>query len=132
MKDKLREIPFFAFCADEDLDKMLSSSSHRAVYRAGEKVVSQDDQCRSLLLLTSGSLKAETRNAEGEVTKVEKFEASFPILPEILFASRGRYPFSVVAAEQSEVWHVDREVFFGFMQAHPSVLRIFLQTISDK
>lgn len=132
MKDKLREIPFFAFCADEDLDKMLSGSSHRSAYRAGEKVVSQDSPCRSLLLLTSGSLRAESRNADGKVTNVENFVAPFPILPEILFASHGRYPFSIVASGQSEVWHVDREGFFDFMLTHPSVMRIFLQIISDK
>lgn len=128
MKDRLRDIPFFAFCADEDLDKMLSVS-HKSVYRTGERIVSREDACRSLMLLTSGSVKIKG-GVEGQEATV--ISAPFPIAPELLFASRGRYPFDIVAGEPSEIWHVDREGFFGFMQTHPSVLRIFLQTVSDR
>ena len=120
------------FCADEDLDILLSKSCHKSVYRTGESVVVHDTQCHSLLLLTSGSVRCEKRNAEDQADVVADFKAPLALMPELLFATRGRYMFDVVANEGSEVWHIDRENFFGFMQTHPSVLRIFLQTISDK
>ena len=132
MKEVLREIPFFAFCADEDLDKLLSSPYRLSVYKAGELIVSQDEPCKSLVLLTSGSVTTKMHDVDGRVVTMESLVAPQPIAPAFLFASRGNFPVDVVANEICEVWHIDKEGFFSFMQTHPSVLRIFLQTISDK
>ena len=69
---------------------------------------------------------------EGREVTIERIEAPKILAPAFLFGSNNHFPVDVVTTTSCIVWHIDKEGFFCFMQQNPSVLRTFLQLISDR
>ena len=49
-----------------------------------------------------------------------------------LFANNNVVPVEVTALTDCVVWHINREAFFEFMQQEPTVLRAFLEILSER
>lgn len=130
--DELKTIPLFNACTDEELQELLQSPHRREEYRAGDLVVSAGDPCRSLMLLTEGTVETRMGGTNGREVVIEQLKAPTLLAPAFLFAEDNTIPVEVSMRTDGTVWYVNREAFFDFMTKHPQVLRAFLQTLSAR
>lgn len=126
----------FSLFADADrncIDALLQQSANRiTAYQEGDLIALQDDLCRSLMLLCSGSVSARMTHEEGREIAIETLHAPEILAPAFLYGSENRFPVTLRAATDCRVWFISREVFLEMMEADRTVLRRFLENISDR
>ena len=130
--EDLKKSPLFNACTDEELQELLQSPHRREEYRTGDLVVSAGDPCRSLMLLTEGTVETRMGGANGREVVIEQLKAPTLLAPAFLFAEDNTIPVEVSMRTDGTVWYVNREAFFDFMTKHSQVLRAFLQTLSAR
>lgn len=131
--NKLRQIPLFAEASDEGWKELLDKApSHTRRYQAGDIIALQGSQVKSLLILTQGSVKAQMTSHEGKRLTVDTLTAPDLLASAFIYSTENKFPVSVEATEDCEIWHIDKEYFLGFMSRHKGVMRAFLRMISDR
>lgn len=130
--NELKTIPLFRACTDEELQELVQSPHRRKEYQAGDLVVSAGDPCRSLMLLTEGTVETRMGGANGREVVIEQLKSPTILAPAFLFAEDNAIPVEVTMHTDGVVWYLNREAFFQFMTRHPHVLRAFLQTLSAR
>ncbi|MBR0053822.1 MAG: Crp/Fnr family transcriptional regulator [Bacteroidales bacterium] len=130
--DELKSSPLFSSCADVELRELLQSPHRRKECEAGRLVIRAGDPCRSLMLLSEGTVEACMGGDNGREVVIKHLDAPAILAPAFLFADDNTIPVEVSMHTNGIVWHIDKEGFFNFMTKHPHVLRVFLQTISAR
>lgn len=129
----LYDFPLFADADRNCIDALLQQSANRiTAYHEGDLIALQDDPCRSLMLLCSGSVSARMTHEEGREIAIETLHAPEILAPAFLYGSENRFPVTLRAATDCRVWFISREVFLEMMEADRTVLRRFLENISDR
>ena len=90
------------------------------------------DPCRALMVLVEGQAEARMMGEEGREVLVDHLKAPMLLAPAFLFAKNNVVPVEVTALTDCVVWHINREAFFEFMQQEPTVLRSFLEVLSER
>ena len=130
--EELKTIALFRACTDEELQELLQSPHRRKEYKTGDLVVSAGDSCRSLMLLTEGTVETRMGGANGREVVIEQLKSPTLLAPAFLFAEDNTIPVEVTMHTDGTVWYINREAFFQFMTRHPHVLSTFLQTLSAR
>ena len=130
--EELKKLKLFAHCSDEALERLLSQPCRRQQYASGKLILRAGDPCRSLMILVEGRADARMMGEEGREVLVDKLKAPMLLAPAFLFASQNNVPVEVTAMTDCVVWHINREAFFDFMQQEPTVLRAFLEILSER
>ena len=90
------------------------------------------DPCRALMVLVEGQAEARMTGEEGREILVDHLKAPILLAPAFLFATPNIVPVEVNAVTDCVVWHINRESFFEFIQQEPTVLRAFLEILSER
>ena len=130
--EELKQIKLFAGCSDEALERLLSQPCRRQEYPAGRRMLNPGDPCRALMVLVEGQAEARMTGEEGREVLVDHLKAPMLLAPAFLFATPNIVPVEVNAVTDCAVWHINREAFFEFMQHEPTVLRAFLEVLSQR
>ena len=130
--EELKQIKLFAGCSDEALERLLSQPCRRQEYPAGRRMLNPGDSCRALMVLVEGQAEARMTGEEGREVLVDHLKAPMLLAPAFLFATPNIVPVEVNAVTDCAVWHINREAFFEFMQHEPTVLRAFLEILSER
>jgi CRP-like cAMP-binding protein len=130
--EELKRIKLFAGCSDESLEHLLESPCRRQDYPAGRRMLNPGDPCRALMVLVEGQAEARMTGEEGREVLVDHLKAPMLLAPAFLFATPNIVPVEVNAMTDCVVWHINREAFLGFMQHEPTVLRAFLEVLSQR
>lgn len=129
----LYDFSLFAEADRNRIDRLLQQSANRiTAYHEGDLIALQGDPCRSLMLLCSGSVSARMTHDEGKEIVIETLHAPEILAPAFLYGSENHFPVSLFAATDCRVWFISREVFLEMMEADRTVLRRFLENISDR
>lgn len=130
--EELKRVDLFACCSDEVLKRLLDQPCRRQEYVSGELMLSAGDPCRSLMALVEGEAEARMISEEGREVLVDHLQAPILLAPAFLFSPQNEIPVDVTALTDCAVWFINREAFFDFMLAEPTVLRAFLEELSSK
>lgn len=130
--EELKRVKLFAGCSDESLERLLESPCRRQDYPAGRRMLNPGDPCRALMVLVEGQAEARMMGEEGREVLVDHLKAPMLLAPAFLFATPNIVPVEVNAVTDCVVWHINREAFFEFLQQEPTVLRAFLEVLSDR
>lgn len=130
--EELKKLKLLANCSDESLEWLLAQPCRRQQYAAGKLILRAGDPCRSLMVLVEGEAEAKMMGEEGREVLVDKLKAPMLLAPAFLFAVENSVPVEVTAVTDCAVWHINREAFFRLMQTEPSVLKEFLEVLSNK
>ena len=130
--EELKRIKLFAGCSDESLERLLESPCRRQDYPAGRRMLNPGDPCRAPMVLVEGQAEARMMGEEGREVLVDRLKAPMLLAPAFLFAASNIVPVEVNAVTDCVVWHINREAFFEFMQHEPTVLRAFLEVLSNR
>ena len=66
------------------------------------------------------------------VPTIETLKAPQLLAPAFVFASENRFPVNIEAKEKCEILIINKNVFLEFLHRHPTVMRNFLQLVSDR
>ena len=130
--EELKRIKLFAGCSGEALERLLKSPCRRQEYSAGKRMLNAGDPCRALMALVEGQAESRMSGEEGREVLVDRLKAPMLLAPAFLFATPNIVPVEVNAVTDCVVWHINREAFLGFMQHEPTVLRAFLEVLSQR
>lgn len=129
---KLKKVLLFASCGEEELERLLEGPHKVSIFQPGEMMVRFGTPCRSLLLVTEGTVETRMGSVEGRELVVDKLKAPCILAPAFLFGTNDIIPVEVTALSEATLWQINREAFLTFMQRNPQVLRAFLKLISDR
>jgi CRP-like cAMP-binding protein len=130
--EELKKIKLFAGCSDEALERLLNQPCRRQEYPAGRRMLNAGDPCRALLVLVKGQAESRMSGEEGRELLVDHLKAPMLLAPAFLFATPNIIPVEVNAVTDCVVWHINREAFFEFLQQEPTVLKVFLEVLSNR
>lgn len=130
----LRQIVLFAPAREDELNELIRNAPGRVhSYDKGEIIAIQGSRVKSLLVLLSGSIRAQMTNPEGKRLTMDEIDAPDLLAAAFVYSSQNQYPVTIEATETNTlVWGIDREYLLGFMGRHTSIMRSFLGLISDR
>lgn len=90
------------------------------------------EECNSLVIIATGSVKGEMPDASGKVIKIEDIAAPGLLAPAFLFGQNNCYPVDITANEPVTIISIPRETLLRIFQTDVIVLRNFLNAISNR
>lgn len=127
------DCPLFKDCDIPVVDELFQQVSNKlTTYKEGDVVAMQGSPCRSLLLLCEGSVCAFMTNDEGKELTIERIHAPEVLAPAFIYGSQNRFPVSVQALTSCKVWAISKDSYLKQIQSNETLLRNFLQIISDR
>ena len=113
----LKMPPFQGITEEELLSLILAPEHARRQCKPADFIAMQGEAYRSLFILCCGSVRTQMVSAEGKQLTIETLKAPQLLAPAFVFASENRFPVNV---------------FLEFLHRHPTVMRNFLQLVSDR
>ena len=121
----LKMPPFQGITEEELLSLILAPEHARRQCKPADFIAMQGEAYRSLFILCCGSVRTQMVSAEGKQLTIETLKAPQLLAPAFVFASENRFPVNIEAKEKCEI-------FLEFLHRHPTVMRNFLQLVSDR
>lgn len=133
MKQNLLKMPLFAGLNSEDFEHLFNCIIYqKRSFGAGALVVSQGEKCKSLMILTDGSVKGEMSGADGRSLKIEDLHAPTVLAPAFLFGQKNRYPVNIISYGETHFIVITRNELLVMFQNNAKVLQNFLGMISSR
>lgn len=128
-----KQLPLFEDIPQEVLNQWMedTSNAHRT-YKEHDYVVRQGSLCRSLYILTQGSLRATMTNKDGKEITIENLSAPEMLAPAFLFGDENRFPVNLIAQTDCRLWLIHKNNLLQFMHDYPSVMQRFIAEISNR
>lgn len=92
----------------------------------GDILAMQDEPCNRLIILTSGSVKAEMTDPSGKVVKVEDISAPSPLAILFLFGVNNRFPVQATAREDVTALVIPKSSVLMMLQMNEHILENYL------
>lgn len=128
--ERLRESPFFGPLSENSL-AFLGTRAKQSLYQPGETVFGEGEPSQGLYWLQSGTLKAVKYSTSG------REQILHLVNPDTTFNEVGSFttlpnPASVVALEQSQVWHIPGDAIRDLIQHDPSFAQLIIDVLSER
>lgn len=128
MVERLRRLPLFARLNDEELAE-LAARTRSKTYRRGDVIFRKDDQGSHLFLVLEGAVKISLPGEFGQEALVALMRPG-DFFGELALFDQSPRSASAVALEDVRAALLARDDFLGFLERHPSAVRIVLETLA--
>lgn len=123
----LLRCPLFVGLTEEELEEILDSVEFKEqTFPKDEILASQNEICNRLIVLLSGSVRAQMIDDTGKIMKVEDLRAPSPLAPLYLFGERNRFPVEVLANEPTQVIVFSKDTVVSLFQQNKKFLINYL------
>ncbi len=123
----LTRISLFCSVPEKELEQILSaipfSEEH---FHKDEILAMQDEPVNRLIILLSGSVKAEMNDPSGKIVKVEDIDAPNPLAILFLFGDNNRFPVQATAQEEVHALIIPRQSVLKMLQINETLLHNYL------
>ena len=131
--ETLASFSLFSSISIEKLEKFVSVTSiSQRSFEVGRMIFIQDTVCENLHLLIRGKARAVMMNADGKQVTIEEINSPRIIAPAALFANKNVFPVNIVAVSDCSILFVPRNDFLNLMRQETSVMKGFIELLSDK
>lgn len=131
MSRSLPNLGLFKDMNTVEITRLLEVCRHSVkTYSKGEIIALKGARYHSLMILSQGSIAAETIDRDDMVLKKETIQAPALITPTHLFAEDNRLPVNITARTAVHLILIARDDFCAMMQKDERVLKNFLEIIS--
>lgn len=100
-------------------------------FRKGEILAWQDEPCNRLIVLLTGSVKAEMCDPSGKIVKVEDIIAPSPLTILFLFGQANRFPVQATAQEEATALVIPRTTVLKMLGMNETILKNYLDLSAD-
>jgi CRP-like cAMP-binding protein len=128
--DLLARIPIFRHVGAEDRHRLAAASRLRH-YERGDAIFGEGDPSELLFVLVTGRVKVFKARPDGSDLILEIFGPGDLLGAVAAYQSRP-YPAGAQALEPSTCLLLPRDRFFGLLEAHPSLVRGLLGSLSHR
>lgn len=129
---EIMKATFFNGMNEKDvLPFLLASQNSRRKYQSNSFIALQGDICRSLYLLTEGSVRAQMVNADGKELTIEVLKAPLVLAPAFLFSNDNHFPVNIEVVKDAEVILINKDLLLDFLHKYPVAMLNFLQLVSN-
>lgn len=128
----LTKIPLFRSVEESELERIFGELKiARTSFKKGDILAMQDEPANRLIILLSGSVKAEMTDASGRITKVEDIEAPSPLAILFLFGHENRFPVQAIAREEVTAVVIPRQSVLLMLSMNEVILKNYLDISAD-
>lgn len=123
----LRMTPLFKTLNETEIEDILQELNiTESRFEKGDILAFQDEACNRLIMLLSGSVKAEMSDPSGKVIKIEDILAPNPLAILFLFGSENRFPVQITAIENSTALVIPKQSVLKMLGMNETVLKNYL------
>ena len=131
--DSLASTRLFMDHPRENLETLLRTGACKVrSYGKGQVIHLQNDPCEEVDLVLNGKVLAVRIDSEGHSLIVAVFREKEILGENLVFATRNHYPMTIIAALESEILSIPKEMVLRLCQDDPLFTSAFLTVISDK
>lgn len=123
----LTKMPLFHSISANEIEHIFSELRIKEThFKKGDILAFQDEPCNRLVLLLSGSVKAEMTDPSGKVVKVEDIYAPNPLAILFLFGQENRFPVQVTAREDTATLVIPKQSVLKILSMNETLLKNYL------
>lgn len=130
MADNIKELlkcDLFSFINEGEIIDILDTLNVKETkFLKGDILAMQDEPCNRLIILTSGSVKAEMTDPSGKIVKVEDISAPSPLAILFLFGVNNRFPVQATAREDVTALVIPKSSVLKMLQMNEHILENYL------
>ncbi len=128
----LTKIPLFRSVPEAELERLFAELKiTETAFRKGDILAMQDELVNRLIILLSGSVKAEMTDPSGRIVKVEDIEAPSPLAILFLFGAENRFPVQATAREDVTTAIIPRPSVLRMLSMNETILKNYLDISAD-
>lgn len=133
MENYLIHSPLFASIPVGEIKRLLSQVHHQVKrYHKDDIIAFSGDECKSLQIVLSGSVRGEMMDMAGRVLKIEDIGPARPLAVAFLFGQNNRFPVTITANEEVELLYLRKESVIKLIQISESFLTNFMNAVSNR
>lgn len=123
----LVQTPLFLSISVEELERIFSELQIKETsFEKDEILAFQDTICNRLIILLSGSVKAEMSDPSAKVVKVEDIYAPNPLAILFLFGNENRFPVQITAREHTSALIIPKQSALKMLRMNEYLLQNYL------
>lgn len=123
----ISKIQLFRSVRLEEINNILSLIAIKETrFKKGDVLAMQGEPCNRLIILLSGSVKAEMSDPSGKIIKVEDIQAPNPLAILFLFGEENRFPVQATAREEVTALVIPKQSVLKMLQMNETLLRNYL------
>ncbi len=128
----LTKIPLFRSVPEAELERLFAELKITETrFRKDEILARQDEPAGRLIILLTGSVKAEMTDASGRMVKVEDIEAPSPLAILFLFGAENRFPVQATARQEVTAAIIPRPSVLRMLSMNETILKNYLDISAD-
>ncbi|TAJ12440.1 Crp/Fnr family transcriptional regulator [Marinilabiliaceae bacterium JC017] len=131
--DIIAHSPLFKGVSVTELEELLRQVLYKLKnYSAGQMIAQSGEECKSLQIVLSGSVKGEMVDFSGKTIKIEDVVSPRSLAVAFLFGKNNYYPVNIVANADVEIFSLPKTSVVKLLQLNEAFLTNYMNTISSK
>jgi len=128
----ITKIPLFHSIEEKELAKIFSEFNISEIrFEKDTLLAMQDEPCNRLIILLSGSVKAEMLDPSGRIIRVEDVFAPDPLAILFLFGKNNRFPVQVTAREEVTALVISKQSVLKMLGMNQTLLKNYLDISAE-
>jgi CRP-like cAMP-binding protein len=104
----------------------------RRQYVRDEFIAFEEDECATLGVIAHGSIHVQRIYPSGKSITIDTLQAGSSFGEALIFADDGRYPATLIANEETDVYYLSKEDVIRLCAQSPQFLSNFLKMLSNR
>ncbi len=128
----ISKIPLFHSMEEKELARIFSELNISEIHFKKDVLLAlQDEPCNRLIILLTGSVKAEMIDPSGRMIKVEDIFAPNPLAILFLFGQNSRFPVQVTTREEVSALVIPKQSVLKMLHMHQTLLKNYLDISAE-
>jgi len=128
----ITKIPLFHSIEEKELTRIFSELNISEICFGKDTVLAlQDEPCNRLIILISGSVKAEMIDPSGRIIRVEDIFAPNPLAILFLFGPNNRFPVQVTTREEVTALILSKQSVLRMLGMNQTLLKNYLDISAE-
>ena len=133
MFEQLINCPLFKKLSVNEIESLINITPHKnKLFSKNETIANSGSEIRNLMIILSGSIRAEMVDYSGKIIKIEDISGQRPLAPAFLFGQNNHFPVNLLANSNVEILSISKENFIKLLQQNPLVLQNYLDIVSNQ
>lgn len=130
---ELKLCPSCGMVPEKDRSDFFQSLAHSTkIFKKGEIIVNQGDPISYLYVLNKGKVKTEMITDCGMILAVEIISALMPLYSAFLFGEHNRFPVTVTAIEECEVFLIHKKTVLHLFATNDYFMNCYMTYNADR
>lgn len=131
--DKLSRNEFFRQLNKEEIKNLISKISYSLkLYKKGETIANEEDECRSLGFVLDGIVEIQRIYLSGKQIILKRMSSGDVFGEALVFSKKTNYPSTVIASTECNILYINKSDILKLCTMDERVLGNFMSVLSNK